>query len=656
MPEPQQLALFPDPPPLVLNEARPPRVWVRRLVLWHDVDQAPFRDIALARGLNIVWSPSGETPDDDRLPSGHAAGKTLFCRAVRHCLGEASFADTEDTPRIRRMFSSGAIGAEIVVDGEVWAVRRPLVGGRDLAVRGGDLHSLPKSESASDFNAYVAALQATLGDAVRVDQYPEPQDSRPWQYALAWLTRDQECRVDGIASWRHKDTGSRSPVRSASAEARLTVLRLALDVYDTQARERAERIERVEEQVTRADKGATKVAAERDALVTALAGALSVDEGDVRPTSLANTLGLDDYKRRIRQLTRSRIAALRQPPPTDTPHVDDTRLQALEADLAEMQARLESEQSEVEALRAERALHAEQRPALDRRLSEAKHPTCPWDGAPLDVEASKAACPLVKFDDADAAQADVDALKARARKVSEKLAELEPQLATTAREHRRLRGQRDELERRVRQRHKSEAREQAQHDQKMSAAWGATALAERLLDTMERARRAEEVHHQLKADLDTLRSQENETRAAQDVGAITTRFRDLIHRVLGKDAGGRVWLDGHGLHAEIDEHSVALNSLKVVLFDLAAMVCAAEGSAFLPAFLLHDSPREGDLDPSTYRRIFRAIHALAPDPGTAPFQYIITTTSPPPEEMKESLVRLQLASIPASERFYGVDL
>lgn len=653
----QQLSLFPDPPPLALDcRDRAPRVWVRRLVLWQEMDSAPFRDIALERGLNIVWSPSGETPEDDRLPSGHAAGKTLFCRALRHCLGEASFAAPDDALKLRRAFPRGAIGAEVVVGEQVWVVRRPLAVGPDLAVRGGDLLAISEAKEASDFMSYLDALQATLGDAARVSRYPEPHAHHPWQYALAWLMRDQECRVDGIANWRHKDTGSRSPVRSSSAEARLTVLRLALDVYDTQASERAERINKLTRSVPAAEAAARRVVGERDALVSALAGGLGIDEAAVCPPEHADDLWEGDFKRRIRELTRARIASLRQPTRAETPHLDDTRLEVIEADFAEMQARLDSKLSEVEALRAERALHAEQRPNLDWRLSEAKHPTCPWDRSPLDVEASKAACPLVRFEDPEPVRREIEKLKHRATEVAELLATLEPQLVAATREHRRLRGERDRRALRVHERLENEAKEQARHDPQMAAAWGASSLAELLLDATQRAKQAHQEHSRLATHLQTLRDEENGSRAAQDVGPVTAWFRALIQRVLGKEASGRVWLDGHGLHAEIDQHSVALNSLRVVLFDLAVMLCAAEAKAFLPALLLHDSPREGDLDPSTYRRIFRAVHALASDPDHAPFQYIITTTSSPPEDMQQTYLRLTLASLPATERFYGVDL
>lgn len=657
MPKPEQLEFFGAMPELTLSGSTgEPRLWVRRLALWHDIAQAPFRNVKLERGLNIIWSPSGETPEDDQLPSGHAAGKTLFCRALRHCLGESSFASKDDTTSIRGKLLRGAVGAEVVVDGSVWAVQRRFSGQCDIALRGGTLADFAEDDAACGFDDYVAALQNTLGDAARLACYPEPGEHRPWQYILAWLARDQECRVEGLGSWRHKDTGSRSPVRSSSADARLTVLRLALGVYDTQARARSAKIEAANLAVSKAETAARRAAAERDALVTALATALGLPAHDVRPPEVGDGLWMHDYQREMREKSVARITSLREPGASPTPHVDDARLARTEGELAELKERLESERSAVTDLRRERALHADKRPKLERALSESRHPTCPYDGAPLDVDASKAACPLVKFPDTEEVRQELEDLKERKVEVDAELKDREPSLARLEHEQGALQAERDQLARRVKRRQDAEDRALAAQRQEVAAAWGAGSLVEQLLDAIERSTTAWGEHTRLSKSLQELRDEENASRGAQDVSHVSRWFLALVRRVLGERAGGSIRLDGNGLHADIDQHSVALNSLKVVLFDLASMLCAADGHAHMPAFLLHDSPREGDLDPSTYRRVFRAIHAMAPGSDGAPFQYIITTTSAPPKSMVEEFVRLTLASTPASERFLGVDL
>jgi hypothetical protein len=73
-----------------------------------------IRDITLRRGLNFVWSPDPETSN---APMGHGGGKTTFCRLLRHCLGEGSFAPESQRRGIRSKFPTGFVGAVILLDG-----------------------------------------------------------------------------------------------------------------------------------------------------------------------------------------------------------------------------------------------------------------------------------------------------------------------------------------------------------------------------------------------------------------------------------------------------------------------------------------------------------------------------------------------------------
>lgn len=106
-----------------------------------------------------------------------------------------------------------------------------------------------------------------------------------------------------------------------------------------------------------------------------------------------------------------------------------------------------------------------------------------------------------------------------------------------------------------------------------------------------------------------------------------------------------------------DKERARLTSFAVVLFDLAALTLAMEGKSQHPDFLLHDSPREADLGRSLYSEIFRFAQSLE-DAGSAPlFQYIVTTTTEPPEKYRNSpWLRLQLQGAPEDERLFRVNL
>lgn len=129
----------------------------------------------------------------------------------------------------------------------------------------------------------------------------------------------------------------------------------------------------------------------------------------------------------------------------------------------------------------------------------------------------------------------------------------------------------------------------------------------------------------------------------------------------GQSARGAVTLDGKGLHLTVDmggeRSTTAIESLKIVAFDLAVMCISIEGKADVPAFLIHDSPREADLGLSIYHQLFEFVHGLE-EVGQQPlFQYIITTTTRPPDNLtRKPWVRETLRSAPAEERLMKQDL
>ncbi len=69
------------------------------------------------------------------------------------------------------------------------------------------------------------------------------------------------------------------------------------------------------------------------------------------------------------------------------------------------------------------------------------------------------------------------------------------------------------------------------------------------------------------------------------------------------------------------------------------------GVGCLPRLLLHDSPREADMEEQMYHRLFELVADLEKAFGDQQpsFQYIVTTTTPPPKRLAGSpYVRLEL--------------
>lgn len=221
---PQQHEMF-DPPKLSLTVPaglKEPRLWVRRLAIWEAPGGQKIRDIELRPGLNIIWSPDGFDDDSGNgvRAIGHGSGKTLFCRLLRYCLGEQRFADETQRERISVAFPNGIVGAEVMLDGVCWAVVRPLgIRRRHVAIADGSLDEIAAGDGATtSIDPLIEAIEqsiVTRGVAGLARLQP---GQKAWPIALAWLSRDQECRFDDVLDWRSPASGSDAPLPASGRE------------------------------------------------------------------------------------------------------------------------------------------------------------------------------------------------------------------------------------------------------------------------------------------------------------------------------------------------------------------------------------------------------------------------------------------------------
>ncbi|MRD74123.1 chromosome segregation protein SMC [Rhodocyclus tenuis] len=462
------------------------------------------------------------------------------------------------------------------------------------------------------------------------------------------LSRDQECRFDKVLDWRSSDSDSGSPARGLSSVKLLDALRALIGAIDPEEFKLREEIVAEEARQKEAAQEAVRRAWEADRLRLRLISELELNPDELLPGRLA--------VEPLRQAAKARLAGLARV----TPDKDIANLPALRAraetakqyaeSLALERARTEALIPEIESLI--RRLQGE-RPSASVAADDAENPLCPVCDVPIDRALAEGCKLSHKLPDLDAAKHRMDKLNEDIATENGRLLASKSSLDTLTRQLKPARSEADELSRRI------HALEQAQEAR--SDAWFKTRRLIHDADCLEEYLLSQEcvalVAESLIAEIETKRELAAAFRGeqAQVFSRISKFFDAVIRELVGPTAGGKVSLDGNGLKLSVelggDRSTAAIDSLKVIAFDLAAMCMSIEGGTHLPAFLVHDSPREADLGLSVYHRLFHLVRGLEGEEAQPLFQYIVTTTTRPPDELSEApWLREKLGGAPAEGR------
>ena len=659
---PQQLDLT-GAQPLKISPAAgltEPRLWIRRLVIWSEPRGEKIRDIALRPGLNIIWSPDRADDEASAIQSdsiGHGSGKTLFCRLIRYCLGEDHFATEAQRGQIGAAFLNGIVGAEVILDGTCWAITRPLgVRRRHMAVANGNLDEIAGGDGASTgiepfINAVDQSMIASaLGDLVRIRS-----DGPNWPVALAWLTRDQECRFDNVLDWRSPASDSNSPMPASGREKgpRLEALRALLMAITPDEQMTRAKSSSLDEQRRTLEQEITHRRWEIERVQDRLISTLGLTDQTLPEMPLLLDL--------MRRAATQRVAAVSQLPV------------GRKAELVAARKRLEEARSEWaqldrERIRLETSLPIEERvlseikgelPGLSYSVIGAGNPVCPICEVPIDRALAEQCKLSHKLHDTETCRARWESKKLDAKEQEKTLTTLRQKKPQLLRDLALAKQTLDQCSANV-------AAIEAVRDSRESSWYSARRLeddVERLVDIYNTKEAAAIDLQKLTKTLETERNRLGAFRnkQARTFGKMSDTFDPIIRRLLGHNAKSRITLTGGGVELAVDmggdRTTAAIDSLKVLSFDLAAMCLSIEGAACIPAFLLHDSPREADLGLSIYHELFRLIREIEQQTDQPLFQYIITSTTRPPRDLtKEPWLRLTLRGSPPHERLLRADL
>lgn len=607
-----------------------PVVWIRRLVIVERLapDVQPIREVEFRRGLNIIATARPEELTDG--PVGHNVGKTLLTRLLRYCLGEQHFAREAVRPAISAAYPEGFAICEVLVEGICWVVARPIGDTRaseSKCFQASEWRTILEEQSGAErFAKFLEAVESAT--VTRFAETLLPHVNRPvrWIDLLAWLSRDQYCRYRHPLEWRAAWT--ESGTADLHNEDASILIRLVMDLLDD---EEAKLIQRHKQLLI--DKNS------KDAEVAKLELRLSQMRRFLEERlHISSELLTDDlFGEAARgQAEGTRTALQKQLADLDNGSDWSSLLDELEV---AKQAVARKEQ-EIATRTADRQIKEGELKQHEAASSDDLAASLANLGVPCPLTADS--CPMknperqpgtiepfrqVRIQEATQELQSLDQLLAGLEEEKSSLIrqreriqnEVNQQQATRRQQERRIRGELSVLDAVV-----QEAEDYVESQRTLRTATGALARLERDLS------QSRESHHSARTQL------------AQRSAFLNRHFNLALRSLVAMDVAGSVKMDMRGLHLSFGDKESALGeamatSETVLSLDIACLSAAICGLGFSPRFAIHDSPREADLEPHIYARLFVHLKSLEDAFGEAEpsFQYIVTTTTPPPPDMEK---------------------
>lgn len=647
-----------------------PKLWFKRIVLFKALNPIEvIREIGLHRGLNIIVGKSSRDPalvNNPMAMSGHSVGKTTFCRLLRYCLGEQHFSTESGEQRLRASLPYSWVGAELEIEGTPWAVLRPLgaqkapsAAGQDTSIE--ELAAAP--QKGSGYFEFRQELDKLLPPGVH-----HPQLTYKWEHLLSWMTRNQECRLRKFEVWRDAESGSDVPGFRRPKEFPVHLVRGMLDLLVPEESEWSHTLSELAKRQSNLKEEQHSASQDADHFYRDASRRLAEFVGDFPDTRVDSAPRLDgpvmqaetrklkfreEYEKLEKQfeeadsqfrnwqryvdnaLDRKRQldALSTATPPTAQPlqAKSPTEYEQKQKELAKIAAQVDGG---CECLLANQMpltqcsyvmAHMEDlknfKPVLSLSAERQKRAIAEMDAEQREKIQAIINQQTVVQDALDEAVRQAKSYDDERKKVLKELSALEKEM--------------DRLDR---------ALQAFQHAERLGAGGMRGTKIQEIMESLEKI--DSEIHH-AKNQLDFYRDQS----AKKDQG-LQKLFDELVRRILKADYSGSIITSAEDFTPQIRQGSAiagaAVESLSFIIMDIASMLAASKGIGYHPGFLVHDSPREADLDIGPYHSLFTEMAALTKENGgkdNAPFQYIITTTTEPPTELND-LIRLSLAAYP----------
>lgn len=625
MPNP---ALFPLHEDLVPDANRTePLVWICRLVILRQPSlDTIIRNVPFECGMNIIRTE--ERTDVEEHVVAHSVGKTLLVRLIRYTAGETNYAFEEAQAELAKVLPDAVVVAHWRVDYEDWIIRRPLHKhdpSDSIAIEGNDWqHAFDNSAKTSAFKTFLWRLDSAIRGGLPRFEIGNGRTAK-WSDVLGWLARDCECGYRQANEWRHADTNLGPP-------GDLNVNKLMMQ-WLCGLMSPDETVLRNEHRELLAEHRKAKAAAERQSKTTSFtAQNLRDSMGRPLPTESASD---DDSAFLAGETESSFLEYAKSVLYHSQALLDEARQSSLLETLSTQVTKIQAKLDQAKAAETEASVNLQWARKYQRDLKTAA--TDP----PLLTKCPADPCKLrekLKQDREFGRDASIDQKLADTDRAIENQTDAE-KTARDAREdiQQELDAAKEELEKC--------RRHQAESETKLIEQIGKwkqhVADAERFDKVTRETSKLDQAVSDLAKAIEVSHEKQEAARSAMDhkqrVSDASAAYTQILQRVFNEDATGTIQVDGNGLQPKpaktLTPGGRALSAMAtVVSFDLACVMASIAGVGNHPRFLIHDSPREGEMEMPLFKRIFDVACYLEGVFNNQPpsFQYIVTTTKAPP--------------------------
>jgi len=617
--------LFPlDREPLKpATNRREPVLWLRRLIMLSAFDSsAIIRNILFRRGLNIIKTRQMKTQGGP--VAGHSVGKTLLMRLIRYTLGEPHFGTEESQQNLANTegLETACVVAHWTVSGTDWIVVRPLrvdEANESFVVRSDDWQqAVDAPEQNRPHREFVQAVNDAVLSDLPTFTVPRGREAK-WLDVLAWLSRDYQCGYRKANEWRHEDAHSGPSLDRDENSLIMQWLMGLMKADEIELRlKHTDLLKRRGDQKRSADREQKKLETLWEPLREKLELHEDAEVEDEQPS-------FDSIK--PTSVVAKKVASLRR---LRQDRVDESRV----AELEEAHEQALRQVTDAEGTIGECKGLIEY---LKKQIGEYEaDPTKPYARCQADPCWIKE---RAKQTAADPAKDD------HLTEWREQLQEAELQLKTAQRSRKTLEKAAADAKKQVGTEEQRLAQELSGIDQLIGQWIGVEkeassfqSLATSTARITKKLKRADiDVDDSLKT-LDEMRKKDR-----RKLKRLSEVYEQILQEIFGPESTGKIQVDGNGLQPVPDKKlapaGAALSVMTTVLaFDVSCLAASVYGLGHHPRFLMHDSPREGDMEGPLFRRLFEIVHELESQfvsPDQMSFQYIVTTTTAPPTDLAD---------------------